>query len=331
MKTVYRYSYLLLLLLPLFLSHCGNKASDPTPTQTVTIADMWVGNVTDYDGDGYVDIFVANDHMINSLYHNEEGSGFRDMGIMSGVAFNQAGEATISMSVDFADYNNDGLLDMFISDDTYCSLYRNEGKGVFSDMSYPSGIAVAAGQHVGWSSSFVDYDNDGDVDILKVNGELKHLYGQEDQLFENIDGQKFRDVSLERGEYFSQERVGRGACCGDYDNDGDIDIYIVNLDDQGVFLRNNRGNENNWLIIKLEGSTSNRDGIGSRLRVVSNGLVQTAQKRSTTGYLSQNDPRLHFGLKENNKADSIEIIWPSGKVQLLENVSGGQILTVREP
>ena len=119
---------------------------------------------------------------------------------MTGMAFNQAGEATISMSVDFADYNGDGLLDVFMSDDTYCSLYQNQGNGVFTDMAYPSGIAIASGQHVGWSSSFIDYDNDGDVDIFKVNGELKHLYGQEDQLFENVDGENFRDASVELGE-----------------------------------------------------------------------------------------------------------------------------------
>ncbi|MEN8116594.1 MAG: VCBS repeat-containing protein, partial [Bacteroidota bacterium] len=174
---------------------------------------MGVGSA-DYDNDGFMDIFVANDHMINNMYQNIEGKKFTDNGIMSGVAFNQSGEATISMSVDFADYNNDGLLDLFVSDDTYCSLYKNQGNGVFSDMSYPSGIAVASGQHVGWSSSFIDYDNDGDVDIFKTNGELKHLYGQEDQLFENQNGEKFIDVSVQRGKYFEEELVGRGACFG---------------------------------------------------------------------------------------------------------------------
>ena len=163
------------------------------------------------------------------------------------MAFNQAGEATISMSVDFADYNGDGLIDVFMSDDTYCSLYQNQGGGVFRDMAYPSGISTAAAQHVGWSSSFIDYNNDGKVDLFKVNGELKHLYGQEDQIFENLDGEKFEDVSVNLGAYFQDENVGRGACFGDYDNDGDLDAYIVNLDDYGVFLRNNRGNENNWI------------------------------------------------------------------------------------
>jgi hypothetical protein len=291
---------------------------------------MGVG-AADYDDDGFVDIYVANDHSLNYLWHNNGGKGFTDRGTMSGTAFSQAGESTVSMSVDFADYNGDGLLDIFLSDDKYCSLYENLGNGIFSDKSYPSGIAMPAGQFVGWSTSFIDYDNDGDVDIYKTNGALKHLYGQEDQLFENIGDGKFKDVSTERGKYFKEEYVGRGACLGDYDNDGDLDIYIVNLNNRGMFLRNNKGNQNNWLTLKLIGHTSNRDGIGSRVKVTAGGKVQTAQKKSTTGYLSQNDPRMHFGLAKNETVDKIEIKWPSGKLQVLENIKANQILTVQEP
>ena len=291
---------------------------------------MGVG-AADYDDDGFVDIYVANDHTVNYLWHNNEGKGFTDRGTMSGTGFSQAGEATISMSVDFADYNGDELLDMFISDDNYCSLYENLGNGLFSDKSYSSGISVASGQFVGWSSSFFDYDNDGDPDIFKANGELKHLYGQEDQLFENIENGKFKDVSVERGQYFKEEHVGRGACLGDYDNDGDIDIYIANLDSQGMFLRNNKGNQNNWLILNLVGQSSNKDGIGSRIKLFAGGKVQTAQKKSTTGYLSQNDSRIHFGLMKNDIVERIEIKWPLGKLQVLENIKANQILTINEP
>jgi hypothetical protein len=290
---------------------------------------MGVGSA-DFDGDGYQDIFVANDHMVNNIYRNLEGKGFEDQGIRSGMAFNQSGEATISMSVDFADYNGDGLIDVFMSDDTYCSLYQNQGDGVFRDMAYPSGISMAAAQHVGWSSSFIDYDNDGDVDLFKANGELKHLYGQEDQMFANIDGEKFEDVSVELGAYFQAENVGRGACFGDYDNDGDLDGYVVNLDDFGVFLRNNRGNENNWIIFDLEGTTSNRDAIGALVRISSGGREQVGVRRSTTGYLSQNDPRMHFGLGEATQVDFVEVSWPSGKVQRLENLEANQILKIQE-
>jgi len=291
---------------------------------------MGVG-AADYDNDGFMDIYVANDHTVNYLWHNNEGKEFIDVGTMSGTAFSQAGEATISMSVDFADFNGDQLLDIFISDDNYCSLYENLGNGIFSDISYSSGISVASGQFVGWSSSFLDFDNDGDADIFKTNGELKHTYGQEDQLFENINDGKFKDVSVERGKYFEEEYVGRGACLGDYDNDGDIDIYIVNLNSQGMFLRNNKGNQNNWLILNLVGNSSNKDGVGARIKLIAGGKVQTTQKKSTTGYLSQNDSRIHFGLLQNETIERIEIKWPSGKFQELENIKANQILTINEP
>ena len=307
--------------------------SDVTESMGITDLDgraMGVG-AADYDDDGFVDVFVANDHTLNYLWHNEGGKRFVDKGTMSGTAFSQGGEATVSMSVDFADYNDDGLLDLFVSDDTYCSLYENLGNGIFSDKGVASNISMAAAQFVGWSSSFVDYDNDSDVDIFKTNGALKHLYGQEDQMFHNEGGGKFRDISLELGKYFSEEYVGRGACMGDYDNDGDFDIFIVNLNSPCVFLRNNKGNLNNWLILKLTGSASNRDGIGARVKVTSGGKTQTAQKKSTTGYLSQNDPRMHFGLAKNEIAERIEIIWPSGKLQTLENIKVNQILEIKEP
>jgi len=317
----------------LYRNNGDGTFEDVTEKMGITDIDgraMGVG-AADYDDDGYVDIYVANDHTLNYLWHNEGGKKFVDRGTMSGTAFSQAGEATVSMSVDFADFNDDGLLDLFVSDDSYCSLYENMGNGIFSDKGVSSNISMAAAQFVGWSSSFIDYDNDGDVDIFKTNGALKHLYGQEDQLFQNEGNGKFRDVSLELGKYFSQEFVGRGACLGDYDNDGDLDIFIVNLNDHSIFLRNNKGNQNNWLILKLTGTSSNRDGIGARVKLTAGGKTQTAQKKSTTGYLSQNDPRMHFGLAKNEIVDRIEITWPSGKVQTLENIKTNQILEVKEP
>ena len=291
---------------------------------------MGVG-AADYDDDGFVDIYVANDHTVNYLWHNDQGQGFTDKGTLSGTGFSQAGEATVSMSVDFADYNHDELLDIFISDDNYCSLYENLGEGIFKDNSYASGISMASGQFVGWSSSFLDYDNDGDADIFKANGELKHLYGQEDQLFDNEGGGKFKDNSLELSPYFREENVGRGACIGDYDNDGDLDIYIVNLNGKGKFLRNNMGSQSNWIMLDLTGTSSNRDGIGCRIKITADEQVQTAQKKSTTGYLSQNDSRVHLGLANAQIIDKIEIKWPSGKYQFLENVEVNQILKIKEP
>jgi enediyne biosynthesis protein E4 len=307
--------------------------SDVTSAMGITDKDgraMGVG-AADYDDDGFMDIYVANDHTLNYLWHNDAGKSFTDRGTMSGTAFSQSGESTVSMSVDFADFNGDGLLDMFVSDDKYCSLFENMGNGIFSDKSYPAGIAMPAGQFVGWSTSFFDYNNDGLIDIYKSNGALKHLYGQEDQVFENMGGGKFKDVSWDLGSYFKEKYVGRGSCFGDYDNDGDIDAYIVNLNDRGSFLRNNKGNQNNWITLNLIGTTSNRDGIGARIKLTSEGKSQTAQRISTTGYLSQNDPRVHFGLAKDTIVDKIEIKWPSGKVQVLENIKINQILTVKEP
>ena len=291
---------------------------------------MGVGAI-DYDDDGFVDIYVANDHSLNYLWHNDAGKGFTDRGTMSGTAFSQAGEATVSMSVDFADINGDGLMDMFVSDDSYCSLYENLGNGLFAEKGLASGISTAAAQFVGWSSCFFDYDNDGDDDIFKTNGALKHLYGQEDQVFENLGDGKFKDASLELGKYFEKEMVGRGTCVGDYDNDGDMDVLIVNLNNHCVFLRNNKGNQNNWIALDLVGTTSNRDAIGARVKIISGGKSQTAQKKSTSGYLSQSDSRIHFGLLKNEIVEKIEIVWPSGKRQVLENIKPNQILTVTEP
>jgi len=320
---------------PDILYHNNGDGTFEDVTQAMGIKDvdgraMGVG-AADIDDDGFVDIYVANDHAMNYLWKNNGGKGFTDIGTPSGTAFGKAGESTISMAVDFADYNNDRLMDIFVSDDKYCRLFENMGNVIFTDQSYSAGIAMPAGQYVGWSTSFIDYNNDGLVDIYKVNGALKSLKGMKDQLFENTGEGKFKDVSMECGSYFSKELVGRGACFGDYDNDGDMDGYVLNLNDHGAFLKNNKGNQNNWLIINLVGTSSNRDGIGSRIEVTSGGLVQTAQKKSTTGYLSQNDPRIHFGLARNKIIEKIEIKWPSGKFQVLENIKANQILVVKEP
>lgn len=317
------------------LYHNNGDGTFEDVTQKMGITDqdgraMGVG-VADIDEDGFVDVYVANDHTLNYLWHNEKGKGFTNRGVMSGTAFSQGGEAAVSMSVDFADYTGDGLLDMFVSDDTYCSLYQNRGNGLFSDEGVASGISMAAAQFVGWSSSFFDFDNDGDADITKTNGALKHLYGQESQIFENDGKGRFTDVSLKLGDYFSKEYVGRGSCAGDYDNDGDLDLVVTNLDDHCIFLRNNKGNQNNWILLDLKGTVSNRDAIGTRIRLTSGGKLQIAQQRSTTGYLSQGDHRIHFGLGKNQNIEKIEIAWPSGKTQVLENVKANQILKITEP
>jgi hypothetical protein len=287
-------------------------------------------SAADYDADGYIDIFVANDVMPNYLFHNLEGERFEEVALAAGVAYGRSGDATSSMGVDFADFDSDGLMDMYVSDMTYSTLFRNEGD-TFRDVTYPAGVASPAGQFVGWSTGFFDYDNDGDLDLFQVNGDLGHLFGQEDQLFENLGGGEFRDVSVERGRYFQQELVGRGGAFGDYDNDGDVDVFIVNLNGRPVLLRNEGGNLNNWLQLELVGGSSNRDAVGARVTLRAGGREQVAQQKNSTGYLSQGDHRLHFGLGDSDTVERIEIVWPSGTVQVLENVPARQVLTVAEP
>ena len=191
---------------PDILYHNNGDGTFEDVTESMGITDvdgraMGVG-AADYNDDGFVDIYVANDHTVNYLWENNGGKGFTNKGTMSGTGFSQAGEATVSMSVDFADFNGDELLDMFVSDDNYCSLYENLGNGVFGDKSYVSGISIASWQFVGWSSSFIDFDHDGDVDIFISNGETKHLYGHEEQLFENVGNGKFSDESINLSSYF---------------------------------------------------------------------------------------------------------------------------------
>ncbi len=290
---------------------------------------MGVG-VADVNDDGFTDIYVANDAMENYLFLNVEGRTFREAGREAGVAYNHQGDATSSMAVVFADADGDLLLDLFVSDMSYSALYRNQGNGTFQDVTYASGIAIPSGQFVGWGTAFIDYDNDGDPDIFKVNGDLQHLYGQEDQLFENVGG-RFTDVSGERGAYFHRELVGRGAAFGDYDNDGDVDAFVMNLNDRPVLLRNQHGNRANWLLLALVGTTGNRDAIGARVTLTAGDVVQVAQRTGASGYLSQSDPRLHFGLGARDTVDRIEIRWPGGARQVLEGIQANQILTVTEP
>lgn len=284
----------------------------------------------DYDEDGWVDLYVANDAMANALLHNEGGRRFVDLGVRSGTAFTVSGEETSSMAVDFADYDFDGKIDLWVSDIHFSGLYRNEGDHLFTDVTVEVGIGQPSGQYDGWGSAFFDYDNDGDLDIFKANGDFNHLYGHEDQVFRNRGDGTFEDASLALGSYFHRELVGRGAAFGDYDNDGDVDVFVNNLNDRPVLLRNEALDGNNWLQLLLVGTASNRDGVGARVAVTAGGRTQVKPKQSASGYLSTNDPRLHFGLGLHDVVERIEIRWPSGTVQTLENVPANQVLTVTE-
>jgi len=285
----------------------------------------------DIDGDGDEDIFVANDGMENYLWRNRGDGHFENIALATGTAFGQNGEATSAMGPEFGDFDLDGLVDLFVPDMGYGCLYRNTGKGWFEEKSAKFGVATVLGQYTSWSGNFLDIDNDGWLDIFVVNGDAHHLEPEEDTLFLNLSGAGFEDISAKTGKALETKFVGRGSASGDFDNDGDLDLLVLNLNDRPRLLRNDLGKDNHWLELHLVGTTSNRDAIGARVRLTAGGHTQLRDVRTSSGYLSQSDPRLHFGLGSSAVVDRIEISWPSGAVQRLEKIAADRLLTVTEP
>jgi hypothetical protein len=290
---------------------------------------------SDFDGDGWIDIFVANDSTPNFLYHNKGNGTFSEIGFESGTALDKNGNEQGCMGVTLGDYNHDGLLDLFITnfDDEYNVLYRNAGRGSFVDVSYESGVAMISLPYVGWGTKFFDYDNDGWLDLFIANG---HAYPQRDRYRQrkflhrnNRDG-TFSEVAAEFGSALMEERVSRGTAFGDIDNDGDVDIVVNDLDSVPQLLRNDGGSKNNWILVKTIGTRSNRNGIGAKVKVVSGDLIQLDEVRSGGSYISQNDLRLHFGLEKRTVVDLIQVRWPSGAVDTLTNISVNKVVTVKE-
>jgi len=285
----------------------------------------------DIDDDGDEDLYVANDGMENYLYRNLGDGSFEDIALRTGTAFGQNGEATSAMGPEFGDFDGDGLIDLLVPDMGYGCLYRNTDKGYFEEKSAAMGIAAVLGQYTSWSGNFLDYDHDGVLDIFIVNGDAHHLEPEEDTLFRGEGGKRFVDVSAKSGPAFRLKAVGRGSAAGDVDNDGDLDLLVLNLNGPARLYRNDGGNRGNWIMVRTVGTTSNRDGIGARVRLTAGGVNQVRDIRSSSGYLSQSDPRAHFGLGKIEKVDRIEVRWPSGRVSTLENVKVNQVLTVTEP
>jgi hypothetical protein len=290
---------------------------------------------SDFDEDGWVDIFVANDSTPNFLYHNNGDGTFKEIGFTSGTAVNENGSEQGCMGVTVADYDHDGKLDLFVTnfDDDYNTLYRDDGRNSFTDVSYAAKVAAVSLPYVGWGTKFFDYDNDGWVDLFITNG---HVYPQLQNFHQrnlvhknNRDG-TFTEVGEQLGAPLKEKRAGRGVAFGDIDNDGDVDIVINNLDGPPQLLRNDGGHTNNSVLIKLLGVKSNRDGIGARVKIVSGDLTQTDEVRSGGSYISQNDLRLHFGLEKRTKIDLIEIRWPSGVMDKITTANVNKIVTVKE-
>ena len=295
----------------------------------------------DYDADGWPDLLVANDSTPNLLFRNLQDGRFAEEALMAGVAYSGEGVAQGCMGAAWGDYDNDGLFDLFVTNfaDEYNALYRNEGGGFFADVSFAVGIGAAPAELVSWGTGFFDCDNDGDRDLFVANGHtypqadlprVNSSYQQGNSLFENRGG-RLVEVSVEAGPGFALRRVGRGTSFADYDGDGDIDLFILNLNGPPTLLRNDGDHDNHYLLVRTVGTKSNRDGIGARVILSAGGQSQHAEVQSGGSYLSHSDLRLHFGLGPAERVDRLEVRWPSGAVQVLNDIAADQVLTVVEP
>jgi hypothetical protein len=283
----------------------------------------------DFDLDGYPDIFVANDKTENFLFHNQKNGTFQEIALPAGVAYGQNGENTSAMGPVFHDFDQDGRVDLWVSDSKYDRLMQNTGNLEFKDVTQSAGISQYAAQYVSWGSGVHDFDNDGLADIFVVHGGLIHMVPQEHSIFRNIGAMKFEDVSSSAGPFFARKSVGRGAAFADYDNDGRIDAFLVNLGGPAFLLRN-VSTAGHWISVKLVGRKSNRDGIGAQVEVLAGDRRQVQERFAGSGYLSQDDPRVHFGLAGASKVERLTVSWPSGTRTVLESVAADRIVTIEE-
>ncbi len=293
----------------------------------------------DMDNDGDVDIFVANDTTPNLLYRNDSNRGkLTEDALFSGVALSEEGRAYSGMGTNLGDFDNDGYLDIVITNfqDQTNSLYHNAQSGFFNEVSFVTGVGERSLPYLAWGVDFIDFNNDGWLDLFIANGHLDDniaeidpigTYAQPNQLFLNNRGDSFSESA---DTAIAIQKVSRGAAFGDIDNDGDIDIVVSNLKDSPTVLRNDGGNTGRWLGVELVGTHGNRDAIGARVTVVSGGLTQIREVKSGSGYLSQNDLRLHFGLGNTKSVDTLTVRWLCGKVQTLQNVKTNQVLVISE-
>ncbi len=286
----------------------------------------------DFNNDGRLDLFVANDAMENHFFLATGKGTFVEKALESGVAYGENGQGVANMGPVTGDVNRDGLLDVFIPNLNYCILFQQGPRG-FQDRTHQTGLSVPLAQYAGWGAVLFDYDNDGWLDIFVVHGNAHHEYVQEDTLMRNKCDGTYEDVSARSGPYFQQKYVGRGAAWADYDNDGDVDLLVVNLNDYAKLLRNDGGNRNHWLAVdaRLKFPTGERSAIGARVTVTSGSVRQLEDLVPMRGYLSQGDPRLYFGLGQAEYADAVEIRWPDGAVEKHQKVKANQWLKLLHP
>ena len=291
----------------------------------------------DFDADGNPDLYVANDDTPNYLFYNKGDGTFAEIAILTGCAYSAEGTAQAGMGVDAGDYNRDGFLDLFVTNFSYetNTLYRNNGDGTFTDVSYRAQLGEASYLFLGFGTGFFDPDNDGDLDIFVANGHIFPnverttdvlFYEQPNHLYWNRGDGTFAETQFE-----GQAAVSRGTLFGDYDNDGDTDLLITQLNAGATLLRNENRTGNNYLRLKLIGTRSNRDGIGARVTLTCGAESDTREVRRGYSYLSSNDPRVLFGLGDQKVVDRLQIRWQNGVVQTLENLVANQELVVTEP
>ncbi|RJP34251.1 MAG: CRTAC1 family protein [Candidatus Omnitrophota bacterium] len=295
----------------------------------------------DYDNDGWTDIYIANDITENFLYKNKGDGTFEETALFAGVAYDMHGRDQGSMGCDFGDYNGDGFFDLILTSyqRQFNTLYQNRGDGTFEDVTLQAGVSEGSMLHVSWAAFFFDYDNDADNDIFIANGHLQDniekieqttKWNEPNQLFRNNNDGTFTDISAEMGPGFQVLLSTRGGAFGDLDNDGDLDIVLSNMREKPTILINELQNENHWINLKLEGTKSNRDGIGTRVEVRAGETVQVNEVRAGGSYQSHYDLRLHFGLGKAAQVDEITLFWPSGQVDSYQNVKANQFVHLRE-
>ena len=293
--------------------------------------------IADFNGDGYPDVFVANDTMRNFLFINQKNGTFKESAFEWGVAYDESGKAGSSMGADAKDYNNDGWPDLFYNNlkGEIWGLYRNMGGKFFDYASGVSRVSRLSARSSGWSNGFVDYNNDGWKDLYSSNGDIDNMGDtsrQHDTMFENVDGKEFRDVSGLLGADFSHAGFQRGSAFVDLNNDGFEDLVVTSLDEKPRILLNSADNGNHWLLVNTIGRRSNRDGIGAALKLTTaSGRTLYNHVTTSDGFMSSSDKRVHFGLGAEKAIASLEIRWPSGIVQTLKKPRPDQILTVTEP
>ena len=284
----------------------------------------------DCNGDGAPDLYICNDATPNQLLVNDGKGHFHDEALKAQVAFNALGEAAGSMTAAIGDYNGDLLPDILVSRLGYGSLYTAKKDMVFEDRMMASGLGSLTAQYVGWGSNFLDYDNDGKPDAFIANGDAHHLVGWEGLLLHNKGDGTFTDAADDGGTFFRTKIRARASYALDFDNDGRIDLLVLAMGDRAFLLHNRGAFGNHWLTLDLQGVKSNRDGFGARINLIASGKSQYAEARCPAAFLGQSDRRVHFGLGTAGKVEKIEIRWPSGTVQTLNDVAGDQILKVKE-